>query len=323
MNKKEVMNQEEKERILKCVMEQIKKEQQEQASRRSIHPRRVAAAVLAAATIFVCGAFTANVLHLDSKLAEMLGGSTGEITDAVVDIGAAVEKNGLRLEVKQAVGDGHRVYAVFEVTSLTDLKLDKTCGFADREVILPENYGYAGTDIDGAMNSVSEDGKTLSFGLEFTMDEPIYNETIAIRFENLARIFYIPDDEAEVLIKGEWTIEFPLKYKQISKIYKPDMVIAGKSGAMRLQEVEISPISCFMEFKVETYSKRLERTWTDELNPKIRMKDGREVPIWMRGTTWFDAGKDSAGSIEGVFKRPMDIEKMESLIVDGREIPLN
>lgn len=314
------MNKEEKERILKCVMEQIEKEQ---APRRRIHPKRAALAALAAATIFVCGAFTANVLELDSKLIEMLGGSSEEITEAVTDINTAVEKNGLRLEVKQAVGDGHRVYAVFELTSLTDLKMDRTCGFQEYEVEWSEEYGHSGISIDAEQNSVSKDGKTLRFGVEFTMDRQVYDQNIVMRFEDFGKIFFIPKEETEVLAEGVWIIDFPLKYKKVSKTCNTDVLIQVKSGSVRLEKIDISPMSCFLEFHAAEYSEELRESWADGLHPKIRMKDGSVVSFRTRGASWTESGKTSRGTLEGNFSRLIDMEQMESLILCGEEIPLN
>lgn len=311
------MDKEEKERILKCVMDQIERER---PPRRRTHLKRVAAVALASAAIFVCGAFTANVLELDSRLAAILGGNSGEITEAVTDIDTAVEKNGLRLAVKQAVGDGHRVYAVFEVTSLTGLKLDKTFGFESCETNFSEEYGHYGVGFDAERSSVSQDGKTLRIGVEFTMDRQVYDQDVVMEFENFGQVFYV--EETKVLIQGTWTVRFPLKYKKVSRTCTPDTELQLKSGGVKLDRIDISPMSCFLEFSVTEYTDGIQTEWEEKMKPEVMLKDGTVIPVLMDGSSWVDNGKNSVGTIEGRFRHPVDMEQLEYLMVDGRKISL-
>lgn len=210
------------------------------------------------------------------------------------------------------------------MTSLTGMKLDRTCGFENYEAIGPEGDGFMEMGIDGGTNSVSADGKTLRFVLEFVTDKRDYERNMVIKFENFGSMFLIPEAESEVLIKGAWIIDFPLKYKDLSETYRMNSVIPVKSGALRLERVDLSPISCFLEFSAEEYSKELQKTWSDGLQVKVRMKDKSLVHLRIRGTSWVDGGEgDTAGSLEGVFSGPIGPEQAESLILRGEETPLN
>lgn len=332
------MNKEEKERILKCVMNQIERERIPRGKRRL---KQAASLVLAGVTIFACGAFTVKALDLDDKLAARLGASSGEITEAVTDLNAAVEKNGLRIEAKQAVGDGRRVYAVFVVTSLTDQKLDETCGFKDSKTImtgrLPEDeipdtdraqasrigeLICSSTDFDFCNSELSEDGKSLRFDAEFIMDKPIYDRKVVIRFQDFGKVINIPEEEEEVLFQGDWILEFPLKYKKVSQTYTADISIPLKSGALRLEHLELSPISWFMRFSVKDYSETLEYEWDSRSSPKFKLKDGSFADTYTDTASWLDDGANSVGTIEGAFAKAIDFRQVESIVFGGIEIPL-
>lgn len=333
------MNKEEKERILKCVMNQIERER---IPRRKRRLKQAAALALAGVTIFVCGAFTAKVLDLDDKLAARLGANSGEITEAVTALNAAVEKNGLRIEAKQAVGDGRRVYAVFEVTSLTEQKLDETCGFRDSKTImtgrLPEDeipdtdkkrvsrtgeLSCSSAGFDFCNSELSEDGKSLRFEAEFVMDKPVYDRTVAIRFQDFGKVINIAEEDEEVLFPGDWILEFPLQYKKVSQTYKSDVSIPLRSGTLRLEQLELSPISWFMKFSVTDYSEKLEYEWESCSSPRFKMKDGSLARTYTDTVSWLDGGKDSVATIEGAFARAIDFRQVESIVFGGVEIPLN
>lgn len=333
------MNKEEKERILKCVMNQIERER---IPRRKRRLKQAAALALAGVTIFACGAFTAKVLDLDDKLAARLGASSGEITEAVTDLNTAVEKNGLRIEAKQAVGDGRRVYAVFEVTSLTGQKLDETCGFQNCSAITVEQKGEekvfgpadektvrtgeltcSVTSLDFYGSEVSENGKTLRFEGELIMEKPIYDRKVTICFENFGRWFHIPEDHQKVLFEGEWILEFPLKYEKVARTYTAQAQVPLKSGILRLEQLDLSPISWFIKFGVEEWDSRLETEWDKLPSPKFKMKDGTFAETYTDAASWVENGKDSVGTAEGAFDRAIDFRQVESVILGDAEIPIS
>lgn len=312
------MNKEEKERILQCVLFQIEKER---TPRSRYYLKKMGAVILAAVVVFSCGAFTVKALDLDSRLEKVIGGNNEKIARAVTNLDAATEEKGIRIEAKQAVGDGHRVYILLEVTSLTDLTFDRTCSFQGFEMACSgiDNYG---SSIGPANENISEGGKTMDMILEIASEEAANNQHISIKLKNFGKMCYVKESQQKVLIEGVWSLDFQLKYKRISETYRPDIVFTAGNGKLCIDRVDLSPISCFIEVSAEKNSADLENVWSSMGNIKLKMEDGTLVPLEIDGSSWLRGGKDSSGTMEGVFKEIINIDQAEKLIINDMEIPL-
>lgn len=311
------MNKEEKERILACVVEQIEKER---TPRRTRHFRKAAVIALAAVMLLACGAFTVKILNLDSRLANLLGGTSDQIAQSVTDIHAAVEKNGLRIEAKQAVGDGHRVFVLLEVTSLGELKLDQMCCFDSFEM---ESEQTGMLSLGPMKDGVSGDGKTLSMLMELSSEEAANDRDVKLKLKNFGKVINVKDGDEKILIEGRWELNFKLDYKDVSKTYKPEVEIPAGEGTLQIDKITVSPISCFIEGKVGRYCDSIETEWESLHDLKVKMKDGTAVSVLVDGSSWLADGGHSTGTMEGVFDKLIDMQQVESLLIGGEEIPLN
>lgn len=312
------MKKEEKERILQCVLCQIEKER---TPRSRYHLRKVGAVALAAMIIFSCGAFTAKVLDLDSRLERVLGGSNEQIARAVTNLDAATEENGLRIEAKQAVGDGHRVYILLELTSLTDLTFDESCSFQEFEIACSETKNY-GASIGPANDGISENGKRMDMLLEIASEEPANKQKISLHLKDFEKAQYGQEEKQKITVEGTWNLDFQLSYKKVSETYRPDIVFTVGDGKLCIDRIDLSPISCFIEVSVEKNSSDLEEEWSNTEDIKIKMKDGTLVPLETDGCSWLRNGTDSSGTMEGVFREIINMDQAEKLVINGMEMPL-
>lgn len=316
------MNKEEKERILQCVLLQIEKER---TPRSRYYLRRVGAIALAAVIVFSCGAFTVKVLDLDSRLERVLGGSNEQIARAVTNLDAVSEENGLRIEAKQAVGDGHRVYILLEITSLTGLKLDKNCTFQDFNIACSETRNY-GVSIGPANDGISADGKRMDMLLEIASEEPANKQEISLKLKDFGKTQYVQGEEQKeeqkIIVEGTWSLDFQLKYTKVSETYRPGTVFTVGNGKLCVDRIDLSPISCFIEVSVEKNSSDLEEEWSNTGDIKIKMKDGTLVPLEADGCSWTNDGTESSGTMEGVFREIIDMDQAEKLVINGMEMPL-
>lgn len=316
------MNKEEKERILQCVLEQIEKER---APRKPNHLRRTAAAMLAAVMILACCAFTAKILKLDAKLENMLGGTNEQIVRSVTDINEAVEKEGLRIEAKQAVGDGHRIFVLVEVTSLTNLKLDGSCNFENVEIQKDSEAGWSASFGFMEGQEISDSGKQQNYLLELTSNDEksAGSQEVTLKLENLQRTINQGNEKTprvRYLIKGNWELTFELEYKDISQKYSPRQKMKTGQGTVYITRVEISPISCVIEAKAAQNVKALEAEWGDVSDVAILLKGGKAVPVWIDGVSWLNAAEDSAGTMEGVFGELIDLDQVKGICINGQTI---
>lgn len=315
------MDRDEKERILNRVLAEIEKER---APRKFYQIKRVVVIALAAVMVLACGAFTVKVLDLDDRLATLIGGKSDQIAQSVTDIHAATEKNGLRVEAKQAVGDGHRVFILIEITSLTDLTLDRSCNFEDMDVNY-ENEGTSGASIgvmEGQKISESSQGKHLNYLVTLTSEKASNTQEASIKLKNLSRILNVDKGQMRRLITGEWELEFSLKYKDVSQKYSTGKIVTTGKGAVKIDHVTISPISCFIEASVAEYHKEIESEWDQMRNIELKMKDGSSVPVLVDEGTWLDSGMDSSGTMSGTFGKLVDMDQVESIVIEGEKIQL-
>lgn len=317
------MKKEERERILKCVLIQIEKERTPRAHR---YWKRAAAVAAAAVMLLACCAFTAKALKLDEKLETLIGGTNEQIVRSVTNLNASVESKGLRVEAKQAVGDGQRVFVLVEVTSLTAQKLDASCGF--HKVDVTQDGAGSWSSSFGVMegNAASENGKQLNFLLQMTTEKPAGKQKVSLHLQNLTRLLNTGKDKGEIqerrLITGVWDLEFTLKYKDISQKYQPGKVIQTGKGAVRIDEVSISPISCFITASTAKYCRGLDEKWSELVDVSLKMKDGSEIPIWIDGTSWQEDGKNSFGTMEGVMGELINMDEVREIVIGGEEILL-
>ncbi|MCB6993290.1 DUF4179 domain-containing protein [bacterium 210820-DFI.6.37] len=312
------MNKEEKERILQCVLSQIEKER---IPRNRYRLRKVGAIAMAAVIVFSCGAFTVKALDLDSRLERVLGGNSEKIARAVANLDAVTEDKGLRIQAKQAVGDGHRVYVLLEVASLTGLTFDESCGFEGFDIACSRTANF-GASVSPANDAVSENGKRMDMLLEIASEEPANKQEISLNFENLVKNSSAGEDEREVLIEGQWNLDFQLRYKKVSETYRPHSVFTLGKGKLRVDRIDLSPISCFIEVSVKQYSSDLEDAWSNLGDIKLKMKNGTLVPLEADGCSWISDGADSSGTMEGVFREIIDMDQVEKLVINDMEMPL-
>lgn len=317
------MNKEEKERILKCVLIQIEKERTPRSHR---YWKRTAVVVAAAVMLLACCAFTAKVLRLDTKLEALIGGTNEQIVRSVTNLNASVESKGIRVEAKQAVGDGQRVFVLVEVTSLTAQKLDASCGFDEVEVI--QNGVGSWSSSFGVMEgeNISENGKQLNFLLQMTTEEPAGKQKVSLYLKNLTRLLNMGNDSEKTqerrLITGTWNLDFTLEYKDISQRYRMDKVMKTGKGAVRIDEVSISPVSCFIRASVVKCCRVLESEWNKLADVSLKLKDGSAIPVWIDGTSWLEDGKNSSGTMEGVLGELINMDEVKAIVIGGEELSL-
>ena len=107
------MNFDEKERILKSVMDQIGPER---TARKKAQTKKLSSVAAIVAVVLLLGACAVKVFHLDEKIAAVIGGIDPAIESVAADIQAVDENNGIRIEGKQIMSDGQKTYISFDVT---------------------------------------------------------------------------------------------------------------------------------------------------------------------------------------------------------------
>ena len=170
---------------------------------------------------------------------------------------------------------------------------------------------------------ISEDGRSMSMLLEIASEEPVNQQDVMLEMKNFGKMMYVKEKEQKVLLEGDWKLNFTLKYKNVSTEYEPGTLLPVGKGKVRVDSVELSPISCFIRMSAAEYTPDMEADLQNlDLDAKVYMKDGTEIPVRVDGSSWISDGKNSSGTWEGVMGNLIDMDRAESISLCGRTIPL-
>ncbi|MDR1495650.1 MAG: hypothetical protein LBS67_01850 [Clostridiales Family XIII bacterium] len=171
------------------------------ATRRSRGRRggRVFAIALVAVLAFGAVAFASTVIDPDSPLLALFDPPGGQLSDDEVKLAQAsgtvidkvVEKDGLKIHVKEAIGDRDTVYLLFDVTPLKGVtEPGAEYGFErlflePKGIFASSSYGSAGWSY--SYSKPSDDG-TISFIACLNADGGVQGKTFILSLENLLRM---------------------------------------------------------------------------------------------------------------------------------------
>ena len=308
------MNFDEKERILKSVMDQI---EPERTARKRAQMKKITSVAAAFVVIVLLGACAVKVFHLDNKIAAVIGGSTPQIESVAAEIDAVDEHDGIRIEGKQIVSDGLVTYIAFDVISLTDMTFEHDNTFEDHFIRIDDKY-LAGGRIY-SISAVSEDGKTMSLVMEV--------ETSAIEGENTVQMLVtdLVDStvSGEILAEGTWQIEFEYEGKELRKTFIIDEEIVVDGIVLSIDKAEISPLTFHLDVSIPEGADIPPEDWwgcNTFSKVEILLADGETEWVVDRGAGWSVEGDKQWGNIHGRPANFVNVDEIVGLSFDGQVV---
>lgn len=261
---------------------------------------------------------------------------SGEVKIQVFDSCAATEYdsegNPFEKEVKimavNSIGDKNSACIRIE----TDYELPE--GFDPAtDYIMPEYYDvrvYENSgksvvkDMGSTMGYIDDDGK-LGFIIYIIGCEGINNSRIEVTFKD----FYLHHDlgmkeggkKEELLLSGEWELNWKFTYKSNVKRYKMLKQIEIDGVKYYITKIEMSPLSVQLDAFRMPWNRQEESEGF--IVDSIRYKDGTSLDV---------GGFSSRGNRNGIFldiflgttqiETTIDVDNIESIIVGGNEIIL-
>ncbi len=314
------MNFEEKERILKSVMDQIKPER---TARKKVRMKKLTSVAAIIAVVLLLGACAVKVFHLDEKLAAAIGGTDPVMEKVMTPLEDSCEANGIRIEGKQAIGDGHRFLIYFDVVSLTDRTFKYGCAFEEYDVYFDNGLMMWGSEVY-PIGEVSEDGKQMSMIVELENSNYIDCLEGTLTLTNLVQFA----GSTNIIQEGQWEIDVAVNCDEVMRTFETDETITVDGVVMDIGSVDISPISfCLHELRVTEEGDIPDADWwmnSPITSINVVMKNGEEVVIMDRHQPWatMDDGSQWA-EIQGDPYSLIDVDKVAGLSFDGQFVELD
>jgi len=251
----EEMEVEEKERLLKTVMEKIEREKtgnekvsgkkREERKNRGIQKKsRLTKIAAAIAVVFITGnviVVGASMLHLDEKFLSYF--RQEEVNDVDLEgsyraVDATAETQGVTIQVDQVLGDDYGFYALFRVKGVKEPERMSEPGFEDYEVTIKD----LGDDIPIGYSVIKlEDEKAdeLSFMLKVN-SQNLTGRQIDLTLKNLGDC---SDSKFRKEVDGTWKLHWTLSYENTARKVDVDRTIDLYGGKYHWDSISISPLS--------------------------------------------------------------------------------
>lgn len=295
--------------------------------------RKRMALVLAAVFILLLSitAIAATENEWDIAITNFMGlndPSTLQLESGEVEIKATAYSNGLAITNITSIGDKNSAYIRMDTNYKLPANFDET-----KDYILPENHSLTILDnkkdvpscYGGALTCFYEDGY-LGFLLEISNCVNLNRSFVSLEFENLILYhdLHITDDSAakeELLLEGNWNLNWKYSYKSSTKTYKMLKKIRILNNNVWITTVDVSPISIRVEGKRAPYD--YAKDWLGFVREaEIGFKDGtviKDIPFGCIGqsNTTFEYYLDLHGLNQTIIP-----EEIDYIIISDQKIDM-
>lgn len=247
----EMLDESEKERLLKSVMGKIEKEKETLEARGGRRNKkhanvkhRVTKIAAAIALVFITGNVVvvgATMLHLNEKFLSYFRQdelNEREIEENYRKVDATAENKGVTIEVDQVLGDDYGFYALFNVK-----------GVKDAERVIEPNF----RDYDVKIEGIAED-VPISYNVIKVYDdkEDEFSFMLKVNSQNLTGkeiCFTLMDlgdgrgEDFHSIVEGKWSLKWKLSYQNNAKKIKVNKRIDLYGGKYNWDSISISPLS--------------------------------------------------------------------------------
>ena len=332
--------------------------------RRVSHKKRVHVLIAAVIAAALCAACASGALQAAIQSLSFFLGNQPEQTQALGEmaqpIGASVTDNGVTLTVDAVLGDANS-YAILYTLSRDDGT--PLLQNVDPDANLYNTHFDEGWTITDPDSIELQEGEGLTFtgnNLLYTAFRPTDN---AIHFfeewhcptlENMsgparavfknfrAGIVSMDVEKEEVVVEGNWTVDFQLTYQDAS-IYLPtgQTFHAGTNEALTgtIEELRISPLSLCVTYAYEIDEEKVAEAYDPAMTtePKeewvsneieyqtlqthvfLHLKDGSTKEVGSYGDMYSEKGKHR---LSGTFSEIIPLDTIESISIGDLTIPV-
>lgn len=302
---------------------------------RPVRPRRrlplraaLAGAVIAALLAGAAGAEIASG-EISNLLAPLYGGAQTELVDGIgVPVDASAAANGYTLTADAVIGDRYHMYVVYTFTRDDGEPIPQGAWFREWEsaFLAPGPFSSSG---GGSLEILREGlpANQMRIVESISTAAPLLGRNYSVTFQDLV-IYKEGEDACEILAEGVWALSFALRYRDCTvKVPLNDAVFTDEDGGVyTLKQLQISPIGLYVKFIAPT-PERMEPDYYagKGVQLSVLLADGTVVESRGGGSggSWTSGDETYKAYLSQEFKVPVPLEDVDSLVVNGVEIPLD
>lgn len=284
---------------------------EERISKVSLFGRR-RMVLLAAVLVMMLGiAAFAKEKDWDIEMAERIGlsGAMENLEGGYVRINKSVTQDDITITAVQSIGDQNCQWIQFDTNILWEAGEGGYYMFEDIGIHFTNKDGM---DIDGGAGLYSYDNNGyVSFMLDASGYKKINRANVQIYFEKLMR--YENEDLEVVLVsEGRWEFDWKNYYAANTITKHPYSVVDD----LLVYKLELSPVSILVE-AAGLPSKEHDYLTVDS----IKMQDGTTIACRQDGSVSGCSNNTFYHGCE-IFEQSIDLEKIKSVTINGKEITL-
>lgn len=282
------------------------------------------AAIAACVAILMGVTLTAEAANgsVSNFFAPLFGFAQAEIVDAIGHpIGASVSADGYILTAEAVIGDRYNVAVVYTLKREDGQPIADHLYFADWDTnILSMTSGGSGT-LSGIVDGENPD--QITFIETWSGSGPLFGRYVRVSFSNLS--IYQEGEDGLVVANGPWDLNYTLRYEDSTKSVPVDhlKVIAEDGRKYQVNKILLSPVGLHIQ------GLYFDPVWEEQKALKnfkvsIRKENGEIIPLENTTGGYSFSQNDTSADIrfEAMFREPIPLDEIESLIICNKEVPI-
>lgn len=229
-------------------------------------------------------------------------------------VGQSASGGGFTVTALQTLGDSNGLYVLFHIKAPEGVVLSKE----DSAVGLDVNIDGAGRLSwnaqfmpDSEKPAGAENEHYFELWINNTKGIDLLGRTMTVRFRDLRDL--ARGAENNVVVSGEWELKWPLQYSDAMRRYEPGAAYTVSGSEVKVQSVEISPLSMTLKLEGEGLEQLISRSDLFEAGGLCA------VTVVLRDGTRYEEGPKNELYAGGVytqivrFSRVYDVEEIASV----------
>lgn len=256
------------------------------------------------------------------------------ISEDATQINVSDADNGYKITAESLFGDSKIVYVVFSIEREDGKKIKIREKEERTSFGIEKNKEYIGASEDDdildsmsyhALNPMDEKSEKVYFLIRYSTDlsdtagGTLIGENLHLEISGL----YLGIFGRE--IKGDWTLDIPLEYKDLGQMYAINKEFEYEGGVAKLEKIHYSPLSIIVYFTSEDGALKdvSLRNFDEEHYVDVKLKDGNYIPRTTGGGGGNNLGTYYYKHMDTVEYGEIELQNIGSIVIGDLEIPVD
>jgi len=256
------------------------------------------------------------------------------ISEDATQINISDVDNGYKITAESLFGDSKIVYVIFSIEREDGKKIkirekDERTSFG-----IKKSREYIGASEDKdildsmsyyALNSIDEKSERVYFLIRYSTDlsdiegGTLIGENLHLEINGLYLGLF------GRTIKGDWTLDIPLEYKDLGQIYEINEEFEYEGKVAKLEKMHYSPLSVIVYFTSEDRALKgvSLNDFNEEHHVDVKLKDGNYIPRTTGGGGGNNLGTRYYKCMDRVEYGEIELEDLGYIVIGDLEIPID